>query len=365
MNYKSIKFSRTNQAEFISDLRKRVKTYFDSNEISVHGNFTMFSKTAAMFLMYFAPYVLMLTGVITQPWLIIVMWAIMGFGMSGIGLSVMHDANHGSYSNNKTVNKYMSYVMNLIGASSFNWKIQHNVLHHSYTNIEGVDEDIDPGILMRLSPHAKHYRLHKFQHIYGWFFYAIMTFLWLTTKDFVQLNRYKKMGLIKGQKRTYRSVLIETIFSKVAYYAYALVLPLIFIQAPWWIVVIGFLTMHIITGLWIALIFQPAHVMPNSKYPIPDNLGNMENNWAVHQLFTTTNFSPKSKLFFWYVGGLNYQIEHHLFPNICHVHYKRISKIVRETAKEYGLPYNLEPTFVSAIVSHAKMLKTLGRVETV
>jgi linoleoyl-CoA desaturase len=171
------------------------------------------------------------------------------------------------------------------------------------------------------------------------------------------------MDLIKGQKRTYRSVLIETILSKVVYYAYALVIPLIFIQASWGIIVVGFLLMHVITGLWIALIFQPAHVMPNSEYPIPDNVGNMENNWAVHQLFTTTNFSPKSKLFFWYVGGLNYQIEHHLFPNICHVHYKKISKIVKETAQEYGLPYNLEPTFGSAIASHAKMLKTLGQAE--
>ena len=289
------------------------------------------------------------------------MWALMGFGMSGIGLAVMHDANHGAYSKNKKLNKYIGYVMNFIGASAFNWKIQHNVLHHSYTNIEGMDEDIDPGKLMRLSPHAKYYKVYKLQHIYGWFLYGMMTFLWLTTKDFKQLYRYKKMGLIKGQKRTYTGVLIETIVSKIIYYGYALVVPLVFIQAQWWLILIGFFIMHFITGLALGMIFQPAHVMPSSEYPLPDDTGNIENNWAVHQLYTTTNFAPKSRIFSWYVGGLNYQVEHHLFPNICHVHYRRISKIVRETAQEFNLPYHSQPTFAMAVIKHAKMLRQLGR----
>ena len=361
MEYKAIRFSRTAQKDFISDLRKRVKHYFDTNDRSIYGNAGMVIKTIVMFLLYFTPYALMLSGVITEHWLILVMWAIMGFGNSGIGLSVMHDANHGAYSKNKRVNQILGYVMNMIGASSFNWKIQHNVLHHSFTNIEGMDEDIDPGKLMRLSPHAKRYKAHRLQHIYGWVLYGMMTFLWLTTKDFRQLYRYKKMGLLKSQKRTYNGVLIETIVSKVLYYGYALVLPLILIPAPWWLILLGFLIMHFITGLALGLIFQPAHVMPTSDYPIPDDSGNIENNWAVHQLFTTTNFSPKSRIFSWFIGGLNYQIEHHLFPNICHVHYKRISKIVRETAKEYGLPYYSQKNFALAVFNHAKMLRDLGK----
>ncbi len=361
MQYKTVKFSRQNQAEFIADLRKQVKHYFDSNNISIYGNASMVFKTICMFTMFFVPYFLMLFGVVTNPWLVLAMWVIMGFGTAGIGLSVMHDANHGAYSKNKYVNKYMSYVMNFVGASSFNWKIQHNILHHTYTNIEGMDEDIDPGIFMRLSPHAKHMKVHKLQHIYGWFLYGMMTFLWLTTKDFRQLMRYKKEGLLKTQKRTYGSVLTETIISKILYYGYALVIPLIFIQAPWYIIVLGFIIMHYITGMVLGLIFQPAHVMPTSEYPIPDNTGNMENNWAVHQLYTTTNFAPKSKLFSWYVGGLNFQIEHHLFPNICHVHYKKISKIVEAKAKEYGLPYHSKETFYAALVEHGKMLKALGQ----
>ena len=188
----------------------------------------------------------------------------------------------------------------------------------------------------------------------------MMTFLWLTTKDHRQLYRYKKLGLLKAQKRTYSGVLIETILSKILYYGYALVLPLIFIQAPWYIILIGFFIMHYITGLALGMIFQPAHVMPTTDYPTPDDKGNIENNWAVHQLCTTTNFAPNSKLFSWYVGGLNFQIEHHLFPNICHVHYKKISKIVERKAKEYGLPYNSKQSFYAALAAHGQMLKKLG-----
>lgn len=361
MDYKKIKFVPNTKGDFISVLRKRVKANFQEENKSIYGNIGMVVKTIFMLLLYLVPYFLMIFGVITNPYLLIGMWLLMGLGMSGIGLAIMHDANHGAYSKNKKINKYLGYVMNLIGASAFNWKVQHNVLHHSFTNIEGVDEDIDPGILMRLSPHAKYYKMHKYQHIYGWFLYSIMTFLWLTTKDFIQLKRYKKLDLIKGQKRTYRSVLIETIFSKIGYYAYALVIPLIFIQGPWWIIVLGFIAMHLITGLAIGLIFQPAHVMPTTEFPLPDDTGSMENNWAIHQLYTTTNFSPKSKIFSWYVGGLNYQVEHHLFPNICHVHYKRLSKIVKETAQEFNLPYHSQPTFLKAIIEHGKMLKELGK----
>lgn len=361
MQYKTIRFSRTNQIEFITDLKKQVKNYFDQNNISTYGNSQMVLKTIVMFSLYLVPYFLMVFGVVTNIWLVLGMWTIMGIGNTGIGLSIMHDANHGAYSKNKHVNKYLSYVMNLIGANSFIWKIQHNVLHHSFTNIEGMDEDIDPGPLMRLSPHAPLLKAHKHQHIYGWFLYGLMTFLWLTTKDFKQLVRYKKLGLMKTQKRSFRSVLTEAIVSKVFYYAYALIIPLIFIQAPWYIILSGFFMMHFMTGLALGLIFQPAHVMPSADFPLPDKESSVENNWAVHQLFTTTNFAPKSKVFSWFVGGLNYQIEHHLFPNICHVHYKKISEIVKAKTEEYGLPYYSQETFYAAIREHAKMLKKLGQ----
>lgn len=363
MNHKTIKFSKDNQVDFIKILRKRVSDYFEENKISRHGNIHMVIKTISLLLMYAVPYVLMITGIVTNLWLILAMWIIMGIAMAGIGFSIMHDANHGAYSKNKKVNQYLGYVINLVGGSAINWKIQHNVLHHTFTNVDGIDEDIDPGKLMRLSPHKKRYKLHRLQHIYGWGLYCLMTFLWITTKDFRQLYRYKRMGLTKAQNIKVGTQLTRLIISKISYYTIFLAIPLIVFSIAWWQVVLFFVLMHFTAGLILGCVFQPAHVMPTAAYPLPDKQGNLENDWAVHQLYTTTNFSPGSRILGWYVGGLNYQIEHHLFPTICHVHYQNISKIVKQTAEEYGLPYHSQPNFFSAIVNHARMLRDLGKYD--
>jgi linoleoyl-CoA desaturase len=365
MKYKSLKFSRDTEFNFIGILRKRVSEYFETNKLSKYGNAHMIWKTIILLTAYFLPYGLMISGVITGTWPLMLVWAIMGAAMSGIGFSIMHDANHGAYSKNQQVNKYLGYVINLVGGSSVNWKIQHNVLHHTYTNVEGVDEDIDPGILMRLSPHAKHYKMHSIQHIYGWFLYTLMTFLWITTKDFRQLFRYKSMGLTKSQNVHVGFQLFKLTMSKVVYYAIFLVIPMIMLTIPWWQTTLYFVGMHMVAGFILAIVFQPAHVMPTTAFPIPDSDGNLENDWAIHQLYTTTNFSPDSYLLSWYVGGLNFQVEHHLFPTVCHVHYKKLSKIVRQTAEEFGLPYNTQPSFFKALVLHAQMLKQLGKPELV
>ena len=360
MKHKSIKFSRDTQ-NFVGVLRKRVSAYFDENGISKYGNSEMVMKSIILLIAYFTPYALMVAGIITTPIILLIMWMLMGVAMAGVGFSIMHDANHGAYSRNKRVNQLAGYVINLVGGSSVNWKIQHNVLHHTYTNVEGVDEDIDPGILMRLSPHAKHYKMHRIQHIYGWFLYAMMTFLWITTKDFRQLYRYYKMGLTKAQNINLTWQYVKLTMSKVIYYTIFLVIPLLTIAAPWWFIVIGFITMHLVAGFILGIVFQPAHVMPTTQYPLPDETGILENDWAIHQLYTTTNFSPNNFFLNWYVGGLNFQVEHHLFPTICHVHYKEISKIVRETAQEFGLPYHSQPTFWQAVKLHAQMLRDLGK----
>lgn len=365
MNYKDLKFSRDTKNNFVGELRKRVSGYFEENNISKYANAHMVWKTIILVSAYAIPYTLMVTGVITGAIPLLITWMFMGAVMSGIGFSIMHDANHGAYSKNKTVNRYLGYIINIVGGSSVNWKIQHNVLHHTYTNVEGADEDIDPGILMRLSPHAKHYKLHKIQHIYGWFLYTLMTFLWITTKDFRQLFRYKEMGLTKTQNININKQLAKLALSKVVYYGIFLVIPLLTIALPWWQIVLYFIAMHMVAGFILAIVFQPAHVMPTTKFPLPELDGTLENDWAIHQLYTTTNFSPKSTFLNWYVGGLNYQVEHHLFPTICHVHYPKIAKIVRETAEEYGLPYHSQPTFWKALSLHAGMLKQLGQPQLV
>lgn len=356
-----VNFSNSLNTDFFEDVRNRVNEYFKTNNISRFGNYKMVIKTIVMILLYMGPYAILISGEISNTWVIWVLWMIMGFGMAGIGLAIMHDANHGSYSKNTKVNKALGYLINLVGGSVTNWKIQHNVLHHSYTNVEGHDEDITSISLLRFTPSQKLYKVHKFQYIYAWFFYSLMTFFWFIYKDIPQLMRYKKDGRLDSkQKRRYGWLLTQLIASKILYALYIIIIPIIVLDIPWWATILAFLTMQVICGLLLTTIFQLAHIMPSSQFPLPNEKGNLENSWAIHQLLTTTNFAPRSRIMSWYIGGLNYQIEHHLFPNICHIHYKKISPIVEKTARKYGIPYHSEPNFVKAIVSHIKMLKLLG-----
>lgn len=361
MQTKTVRFSKSSD-DFAKELRKRVNQYFKDNNISRYANANMVVKTIFMLCLYIVPFVLMLT-VFENYWLLLLMWVTMGFGMSGIGLSIMHDANHHAYSKNANVNIVLGKLLDLVGGSNVNWRIQHNVLHHTYTNVTGMDEDIDSGVLMRFSPDQKMLKGHKYQHIYAWFLYGFMTIMWVFSKDYAQYARYKKRGLLETQGISSRRFLTSLIISKVLYLGIFLVLPLIFSASSWWFTLIGFFIMHFVAGLTLACIFQPAHVVPTSEFQTPDVSGTIETDWAVNQLMNTANFANKSRLFSWYVGGLNYQIEHHLFPNICHVHYRKISNIVRETAFEYNLPYHSYATFLQALREHGKMLKDLGRNE--
>ena len=358
---KNIKFTNTKEAIFVNNLRARVKNYFEENGISKYGNINMVIKTVFMFLLFFTPYLAMVTGVVSAPWLIVICWILMGFGMAGIGLSVMHDANHRSYSKNPKVNRVLSYTLNLLGGFYPNWQHQHNTMHHSFTNIEGYDEDIDPGSVLRFSPNSPLKNHHRFQHLYAWFLYGLMTLTWSIGKDFKQLSGYLKEGIVLNSYMSKRRLFTELVVSKLIFYGYILVIPIIFLPIPWWNVILLYLFMHFISGFILSVIFQTAHVMPDSEYPLPDDTGNIDNNWAIHQMRTTNNYAPGSKVFSWLIGGLNYQVEHHLFPTICHVHYRNIAPIVQKTASEYNIPYHVQPTFIHALKDHYKMLKKLGR----
>ena len=355
-----IKFTKDN-SEFINELRAKVKEYFELNKLSKYGNTNLVIKSIFMFSLYLVPYFLMVFGVINAIWLIIMLWMIMGVGMSGIGMVVMHDANHGSFSKHSRINKLLGRSMYLLGGFPANWRYQHNTMHHGYTNIDGHDEDIDPASILRFSPHKPLKKIHRYQHWYAIFLYGLMTFTWIIDKDIEQLLGYKKRGISLSSKRNYNGLMFDLVISKLFYYVTFLIIPLIFIPVSWYWVLLGFFTMHYVSGLILTTIFQTAHVMPSSEYPLPDESGNIENNWAIHQLQTTADYSPKSRLFSWMIGGLNYQIEHHLFPNICHIHYKKISKLVKETAQKYNLPYHVHNNFFVALIHHFKMLKALGR----
>jgi linoleoyl-CoA desaturase len=359
MSNPNVTFSKNHNEDFYKTLQKRVREYFKENNITRFGNSGMVVKTIFMISLYLVPFILLNT-VVTSTIVAYLMWVLMGFGMAGVGLSIMHDANHGAYSQKDGINKWMGYVINLVGGSDVNWRIQHNVLHHTYTNVTGLDKDIDPGPLMRFTPHKKRYGYHRFQHIYSWFFYGLMTLSWCTAKDFIQAKEFDRDDLLKTQNTTYGKLLTNIIITKIFYFPLILGLPMMFSVLPWYGVIIGFVIMHFIAGIILSAIFQPAHVVPTSTYPMPDNSGVVDADWAVSQLYNTANFAPKAKLFSWYVGGLNFQVEHHLFPTISHVHYKKLSEIVRKTAQEYHLPYHSYKTFLGAIKEHTKMLKALG-----
>ncbi|SKC72455.1 fatty acid desaturase family protein [Ohtaekwangia koreensis] len=358
-NQKTIQFASTSR-DFSVTLNKRVNDYFKVEGITRHANSEMVIKTIFMFALYFVPYGIIVGGGVTGTAWLILLVVIMSLGLAGIGLSVMHDANHGAYSKKKWLNTLIGYSMNLIGANAFNWKMQHNVLHHSYTNVHEEDEDVSPRGVLRLTPHSNWKKIHQYQFIYAWFLYGLMTLVWLSIKDFTRIVKYDRNGLAKKNNMHIGREWVILIGSKLLYIGYIFVIPVVFTSLVWWQIVLGIVIMHYIAGFILAIIFQPAHVIEGTEFPLPDETNTLENNWAVHQLLTTTNFGNKSRWFSWYVGGLNYQIEHHLFPNICHVHYRKIAGIVKETALEFGLPYKSARTFVGALYGHAKLLKQLG-----
>lgn len=355
---KIIRFER-DQSQFMASLRKNVNDYFKEKGISTKGNWKMVIKSAVMLSLYLVPFVLMLT-VPMAGWMIFPLAVIMGIGMAGTGMSVMHDAVHGSFSKKSWLNEVFGSTIFLLGTTMFNWKVQHNILHHTFTNIDGMDEDIAGRDLLRFSKHAPLKKIHRFQHIYAYFLYSFMTLSKLV-KDFFQLYEYNRNGMTQQQNAKPKTEYIKLIGTKVIYFFIAIGLPLIFSDFTWWQVLLGFLIMHCVGGVIMAVVFQMAHIVEGVDQPLPSTEGNIENEWAIHQLETTANFSRKSRIMNWFIGGLNFQIEHHLFPNICHIHYRKISQIVEKTAQEYGLPYNVKPTFVHALASHTRMLKELGR----
>jgi len=354
----SIRFSKKDPAQFFKTLRQRVNKHFSENQIKKTGNFKMYFKTFVILSVFFGSYGLMLGGFFTG-WTALIPYTILGFAVALIGTCIMHDSNHGAYSNNAFVNKIMSYSMNLVGASNFTWKIQHNHLHHTYTNVYHLDEDIDDKPFLRLSPHGKLKKYHRFQHVYAFVLYCFATISWVISKDFKQLYAYNKSGMTRRSGYNPTKETIEMILSKSIYYFYILILP-IMLGVHWGAALLGFVIMHAIAGFIITVIFQLAHVVEGPEHFEAEENGSSENTWAIHQIRTTANFSTKNKFITWCAGGLNFQIEHHLFPSICHIHYPELSKIVKQTVEEFGLPYHEYKKLGKAVHSHVKVLKSFG-----
>lgn len=360
MQQQTARFSLKAQKDFIQTLKERVSGYFSQKSLSPFGNVQLYLKAIIWISVYWAALTVIFTQILPF-WANLILFFVMGVAMAGIGMGVMHDSVHGSYSTNKNINRWLGHTMDMLGGSSFNWRVQHNVLHHTYTNIPGLDEDITGKPFLRFEPTGKWRPYHRYQHIYGFFLYCFMTLSWIIKGDVMQLIDYSRRGLAKQVGTTPAAETIKMIISKTLYLSLFFVFPIFVLGIAWWQMLVGLILIHAVAGFILAIVFQLAHVVEPTEYFQPDNNGNIENSWAVHQLYTTANFGKHQKLMSWYVGGLNYQIEHHLFPNISHVHYPAISGIVKETAAEFNLPYNEFPTFGAALKSHVRRLKELGR----
>jgi len=249
----------------------------------------------------------------------------------------------------------------ILAGNVYNWQVQHNVLHHTYTNIPDHDEDLEAGRILRFSKHAKWHRFHKFQHYYSIFLYGLLTFNWAITTDFQQMYRYMKRKLSFGKLPNPVINWSTLVITKLLYITIWIVLPMLLLNIAWWKILLGFFIMHYVAGVILSVVFQLAHVVDEAETLVPEEDGTIKNTWAIHQLFTTVNFGTKNKIVNWFTGGLNHQVEHHIFPNISHIHYTKISKIVRQTTKEFNLPYNEYKTTRKAIISHFRHLKELGK----
>jgi linoleoyl-CoA desaturase len=357
----TIRFTGKNarDQQFATVLKKEVNEYFKRNHLSTKANAAMVFKTILLVSMYLVPFVLILT-VPMNPWLALLCAVAMGIGVAGVGMGVMHDAAHGAYSRKQWVNDLLAGSLYLLGSNVLNWKIQHNVLHHTYTNINGLDEDIDSKGPIRLSENMPLKRSHRFQFVYAVFFYGLMTIVMLTN-DFTRLRRYAGMGLLSSQNKSLRSEFIKMLLRKICYLAVIFGLPLWLTSFGFWQILTGFLVMHWVASIILSFVFQMAHVVEGAAQN--DSTHDVDAGWHVHQMLTTSDFARKNKLLSWYVGGLNFQIEHHLFPGICHIHYKKLALIVEKTARDFGVPYNLKPSFAAALHSHLVRLKELGKVQ--
>lgn len=342
---------------FHEQVKKRVNRYFETTNLSKHANWRMVLKTAVILAWLATGYVMLLYAASSLLMAIISAVAVaQGFVL--VGFNIMHDGAHGSYSKSKRLNWLMGFTLDLIGGSNMFWRHKHNILHHTYTNINELDDDIQIGGIMRFSPEQPWRPWHRFQHLYAFPAYSLMTLLWVTIGDFRKFftGRIGDYRLPKpGAGESFLFFL-----TKIFYFGYMLVLPMFF--HPVLHVLAFFLIVHVVLGCTMATIFQLAHVVEDNAFPAPDpNSGKIDNEWAIHQVETTANFAPRSKFAAWYCGGLNFQIEHHLFPRICHIHYPVISKIVQKTCDEFGIKYVSHSTLRKAVAAHLRFLRDLGQ----
>lgn len=353
-----LKFSASD--EFHQVLRRRVERYFQSTGRRQRDCPRMYLKTAIILSWFVASYVL-LVFVVGTWWLALPLALSLGMAMAAIGFNIQHDGGHQAYSDRWWINKLTAMTLDLLGGSSYIWARKHNSIHHSYANITGHDDDINIGIFGRLSPQQRRRRFHRAQHYYLWGLYGLLPMKWQLFDDF----HHMIAGRI-GEHRFTRPRgwdLAILIGGKVIFFSLAFGIPLL--VHPVWAVLLFYGLTSFVQGVLLSVVFQLAHCVEEASFPMPqEETGRMETTWAVHQVATTVDFGRRSRWLSWFTGGLNFQIEHHLFPRVCHLHYPALAQLVEETCREFGLRYVAHETLLGGVASHFRWLRRMGMVDT-
>lgn len=351
-------FQNQKDTAFGETVRERVSAYLKEQHIQPNATLAMVLKTLCLFISYLGIYALLLMRSAQSIWLMFVCYGCMGILLGVIGMNIMHDKVHGAYAKKPIWNLLLEIPILFIGLESKIWYIEHNVLHHNYTNVEGIDHDIHHRFVFRFSENQPKRWFHRFQFLYAPFIYGLLLFEWLTVKDFIKVFEYKKRGLI-ATKREAVQLILQIFIKKSFFHSMFLLVPLFLIQLNPWFIAAGYALMLVCGGFFMTMVFQLAHIVPNLKFVAAQDV-HIPENWYIHQLQTTSNFAVGNRFVTQAIGGLNYQIEHHLFPSMCHVHYPEIAPIVQKTCEEFGLPYHQLPSVRAAVSGHFTVLKNLG-----
>ncbi len=351
---------------FMAALKQKTDAYFKANNTTPYGNSALIGKTVVIISMFVALYVWLVFFTPPQAWFALLLSCLFGISMALIGFNIMHDGSHDSYSSNPKVNTIMAYSLNFLGGDAYFWKQKHVVNHHTYTNVEGMDDDLDAGMFFRFHHGQKKRGIHKFQHIYWVFLYGGLYFMWIISKD---TKKYFNQKISKHSPKFKFTNTQRILFwtSKIVHLFLFIVLPFYYIanhtDYSYLQIFFGYFIACFLLGWILSVVFQMAHVVDHTEFVSPTYTTDkeiIENEWAIHQVKTTSDFATDSAFLTWALGGLNFQVEHHLFPRISHVHYPAINKIVKETCVEYGIPFLEHKTFLDAIKSHVKHLKFMG-----
>lgn len=341
-----------------AELNAAVADYFRAHDLDPHGGAAAGLKAG------------LIIGWAVCSWALLVFWAgswwtaaplaiSLGLALAGIGFAVMHDGGHGASSGRRALNRLASATLDLMGGSSYVWGVKHNVLHHTYPNVEGADDDIEFMPFFRLAPGQPRRWFHRWQHVYWAPLFLFFTTKWTLLDDFLAVIR----GAVGGHaiRRPGAWQLLGLCAGKLFFLAWAIVLPLLWVPLVPYLA--GYLLVSLVWGLTLGVVFQLAHVVEGAAFVPVGASGTLPSPWLEHQLATTADFARHNRLLTWYVGGLNHQVEHHLFPKVGHRHYPALARIVREVCGRHGLTTLEHESFFSAFRAHLRHLRRMGRPE--